>query len=63
LKELEEGITVNGVKINNIRYADDTVLFATSPQGLQRLLEKLPKSGKNLKFKLTVKRPFFWRPP
>jgi len=30
LEEVEEGFTVNGVKINNIRYANDTALIATS---------------------------------
>ena len=38
LRELEgmpEGITINGVKINNLRYADDTVLLANSEEELQ----------------------------
>lgn len=33
-----EGISMNGVHINNMRYADHTILMATSEEGLQRLL-------------------------
>ena len=36
LEDVDEGIVVNGVRINNIRYADDTVSIAPSPEGLQR---------------------------
>jgi len=56
LEEVEEGISVNGVKINNIRYADDAVLIATFPQGLQRLLDKTAKIIKEFGFKSTLKR-------
>ena len=38
LEEVEEGIQVNGRRINNIRYADDTVLLASSEAGLQTLV-------------------------
>lgn len=34
LDEMEEGIPINGVKLNNIRYADDTIVFADSIQSL-----------------------------
>ena len=39
-----EGIKVNGVNINNIRYADDTVLISTSPRELQKMLNELEKN-------------------
>ena len=35
LEEAEEEIQVNGRRTNNIRYADDTVLLASSEAGLQ----------------------------
>ena len=38
LEEVKEGIQVNGRCINNIRYADDTVLLASSEAGLQMLV-------------------------
>ena len=34
LEEVEEGIQVNGKSINSIRYADDTVLLASSEAGV-----------------------------
>ena len=36
-----EGIKINGKTINNIKYADDTVILASSPEDLQTLLEKI----------------------
>ena len=41
--EDDEGIIVGGRNINNIRYADDTVLIADSEEKLQKLLTKLSK--------------------
>ena len=39
LEESHDGVTINGVCINNIRYADDTALIADSEEGLERLLD------------------------
>ena len=41
LDEIDEGILLNGERINNIRYADDTVIFADSIDGLQHLMSNL----------------------
>lgn len=38
LSELDSGIRINGKYLNNIRYADDTVLFATNLPDLQQML-------------------------
>ena len=49
LQELEkiEGIQINGQRITNIHYADDTILVASTKAGLQLLLNKvLTSSGK-----------------
>ena len=35
LEECDVGISLNSERINNIRYADDTVIFADSLEGLQ----------------------------
>ena len=43
-----EGIKVNGVSINNIRYADDTVLISMSPRELQKMLNELEKLVNNM---------------
>ena len=36
-----EGISIGGRKVNNIRYADDTVLIADSEKKLKALMNKL----------------------
>ncbi|KAL1446308.1 hypothetical protein WDU94_012325 [Cyamophila willieti] len=41
LEEEEDGILINGERINNIRYADDTIVFADSQEGLHRLVNKI----------------------
>ena len=43
LRELEAmpGLVVGGNNINNLRYADDTVLIATSEEQLQLLVDKV----------------------
>ena len=35
------GVPVGGVKMNNIRYADDAVLMAKSEEDLQKLVNRL----------------------
>ena len=47
-----EGIRVGGRNINNIRYADDTVLISDSEEKLQRLVEVLSKDCRS--FSLSV---------
>lgn len=53
----KEGIKVNGVLINNLRYADDTVIIADSREDLQILINKVTeacnKYGLNLNIKKT----------
>lgn len=41
MEEEEAGIIINGETINNLRYADDTVLLASNLENLQHLLQKL----------------------
>lgn len=48
LENWNGGITVGGVKISNLRYADDTVLFASSAEELQELMGRLEKESTNL---------------
>ncbi|KAG1681067.1 Protein unc-45 A [Nymphon striatum] len=47
-REVEDmkGIVVGGVNINNLRYADDTVLIADSAAQLQELINAVNESGK-----------------
>lgn len=41
LEDAEEGIPINGTRLNNIRCADDTLIFADSAEGLQTLVNKV----------------------
>ena len=41
-----KGINIGGVNINNLRYADDTVLLAEGPMFLQALLTAVNEKGK-----------------
>jgi len=38
LEDTDSGIKINGEYINNIRYADDTVVFANSLESLQEMM-------------------------
>ncbi|CAG9839383.1 unnamed protein product [Diabrotica balteata] len=48
LENIEEGIKINGECVNNLRYADDTVIVADSAEGLQRLLNVITREGDSL---------------
>ena len=39
--KITEGFTINGVRINNIRYADGTVIIAETEEGLQTLINAI----------------------
>ena len=41
LEEAQAGIKIAGRKINNLRYADDTILMAESEEELKSLLMKM----------------------
>ena len=44
-REVEEleGITINGITINNLRYVDDTALIASDEVKLQELVDVVKK--------------------
>jgi len=56
LEEFEEGIQVNGRRINNIRYADDAVLLSSSEADLQMLLNVVQTSSEEFGLKLNINR-------
>ena len=47
LEGIEYGIKINGKIINNIRYADDTVVLAESAQDLQGLMNQIVRHSEN----------------
>ena len=48
LDEAQAGIKTAGRNINNLRYADDTILMAESEEELKRLLMKVKEESENL---------------
>jgi len=38
---LNKGILINGLRLNNIRYADDTIIFADNLEDLQALVDRI----------------------
>ena len=45
LEEAQAGIKITGRNINNIRYADNTILMAESEQELKSLLMKVKEES------------------
>ena len=58
LEESNDGVTINGVCINNIRYADDTALIADSEEGLQRLLDLVLDASSDEGLEINCKKTF-----
>ena len=48
LEEAQAGIKIAGRNINNLRYADDTILMAESAEELKSLLMKVKEKVKKL---------------
>lgn len=59
MEDLEEGIPINGERLNNIRYADDTIVFADSQQGLQCLVNKIAAASKKYGLDINNKKTKF----
>ena len=52
LDEPQAGIKIAGRNINNLKYADDTILLAESEEELKTLLIKLKEKSENASLKL-----------
>ena len=48
LEETQAGIKMAGRKINNLRYADDTILMAESEEELKSLLMRMKEESEKL---------------
>ena len=51
-----KGVNIDGININNLRYADDTVLLAESQEDLQKIVDKVNAVGKQFKMKMNAKK-------
>jgi len=58
LEDVKEGVLVNGMVINNIRYADDTALIANSEEGLQKLVNIVTEASLEEGLEINCKKTF-----
>ena len=56
LEEAQAGIEIAGRNINNIRYADDTILMAESELELKSLLMKVKVESEKVGLKLNIQK-------
>ena len=56
LDEAQAGIKIAGRNINNLRYADDTTLRATSKEELKSLLMKMEEESERAGLKLNIQK-------
>ena len=56
LEEAQAGIKIAGRNINNLRYADDTILMAESEEELKNLLMKVKEESEKLGLKLNIQK-------
>ena len=56
LDEAQAGIKIAGRNINNLRYANDTILMAESKEELKSLLMKVPEESEKVDLKLNIQK-------
>ena len=54
LDEAQAGIKIAGRNINNLRYADDTIIMAECEEELKSLLMKVKEENEKVGFKLNI---------
>ena len=56
LHEAQAGIKIAGKNINNLRYADNTILMAESEEELKSLLMKVKEESENVGLRLNIQK-------
>ena len=56
LEETQSGIKIARRNINNLRYADDTILMAESEKELKSLLKKVKEESEKVGLKLNIQK-------
>ena len=56
LEETQAGIKIAGRNVNNLRYADDTILMAESEEELRSLLMKVKEESEKVGLKLNIQK-------
>ena len=62
LDEVQAGIKIDGRNINNLRYADDTILMAESEEKLKSLLMNVKEESEKVGLKLNIQKLRSWHP-
>ena len=62
VEEAQAGIKVAGRNINNLRYADDTILMAESEEELKSLLMKVNVESEKVGESSTFRKQISWHP-
>ena len=60
LDETQAGIKIAGRNINNLRYADDTILMAESEEELKSLLMKVKEESEKVDLTLNIEKLRSW---
>ena len=60
LDEAQAGIKISGRNINNLRYADDTIIMAESKEELKSLLMKVKEESEKSGLKLNIQQTKIW---
>ena len=60
LKETQAGIKFARRNINNLRYADDTILMAESEEELKSVLMKVKEESEKVDLKLNIQKRRSW---
>jgi len=47
-------MNISGRRLNNLRFVDDLVLIATSPESLQRLLDEVDRVSTELRLQIST---------
>ena len=56
LEEAQAGIKIAGRNINNLRYADDTILITENEEELKRFLMKMKEESEKVGLKLNIEK-------
>ena len=56
LDEAQAGIKISGRNINNLRYADDTILMAESKEEIKSILMKVKKENEKAGLKFNIQK-------
>ena len=60
LDEAQVGIKLGGRNINNLRYAEDTILMAESEEELKSLLVKVKEESEKVGLKFNIQKTKSW---